>query len=86
MIEIFCRINKIHRNNMHKATAVNTTSREKTLTLERFLREEDRWKMFLVVGPEKHDGMTGTSCCSLVEKNGSAKISEGINKDDYTSE
>ena len=70
---------------MHKATAVNATSRENTLTLKRFHREEDRWKMFLVVGPEKHDGMRGTSCFSS-KKNVSAKIGEGINGNEYAGE
>ena len=42
--------------------------------------------MFLVFGPEKHDGMTGTSRCSLKEKNVYAKIGEGINRNEYTGE
>ena len=54
--------------------------------LERFLLEEDRWKVFLLVGPEQNDGGTGTSCCSLKDKNMSAKISEGIDENEYSGE
>lgn len=71
---------------MHKATAVNTVSREETLALERFLLEEDRWKMFLVVGSEKNAGTAGTSCCSIKDKNVSAKMSEGICEIEYAGE
>ncbi len=71
---------------MHKATPVNAAGREKTLTLERYLMEEDLWKMFLVVGSEKNDDMKGTSCCSLKDKNLSAKISESIHENKYTGE
>lgn len=71
---------------MHKATPVNAAKIEESLTLERFLLEEDRWKMFLVVSSEKNDCMTGTSCCSLKDKNMSVKTNEGINDSEYTGE
>ena len=54
--------------------------------LERFLLEEDRWKMFLLIGSEKTDGTTGTSFCSLKDRNMSAKNNEGINENEYTRE
>ena len=52
------------------------------MTLERFLVEKDPWKRFLVVGPEKIGGTKGRSCCSLEDKELSAKVSEGINEND----
>ena len=76
----------MHRNNSDKTTHVNAARREKPLMLERFLLEEDRWKMFLVVGSAKSDGIMGTSRCSFKDKNMSAKISEGINENEYTGE
>ena len=85
-LETFCGINTIHRNNLHKAAPVNAARRERTLTLERFLVEEDLWKMSLVLGSEMNDGTKGRSCCSLEDKNTSAKISEGINENEYTGE
>ena len=48
--------------------------------------EEDPWKRFLVVGPEKNGGTEGTSRCSLKDKDLSAKISEGINENENTGE
>ena len=71
---------------MHRGTPVNAARGEKAFMLERFLLEEDRWKMFLLVGSEKNDGRTGTSCCSLKDKNMSAKNSEGIYENEYTGE
>lgn len=77
---------KPHRNNLRKATPVNAARRAPTLTLERFLEEEDPWKRFLVVGPEKIGGTKERSFCFLKEKDISAKISEGINGNDNTAE
>ena len=65
---------------------MNAASIEKSLMLERFLLEEDQWKIFLVLGSEKVGGKTDTSCCSLKDKNPFAKISEGINGSEYKGE
>ena len=79
-------LTKPHRNNLRKATPVNAARRAPTLTLERFLEEEDPWKKSLVDGPENIGGTKERSFCSLKEKNMSAKISEGINGNEYTGE
>lgn len=81
---LFQALTKPHRNNLHKATPVDAARREPTLTLERFLGEEDPWKRFLVVGPEKVGGTKETSCCFLRDKDMSAGISEGINRNEFT--